>query len=159
MAYADLLRGLAGTWRLTREVSTPDGACGAALTARMEGQASFSLEAGFSSEAEIYRYIEEGELVMAGGSGAAIAFSRGYIYGALEHGLDIYFDDDQRRLFQHVTLLRKNNTLEGEATHLCVPDTYRSRYRFDMPDAFEIFHAVEGPRKRYVIHSRYDRAV
>lgn len=137
----------------------PDGAAGATLTARMEGQACFSLDERISSGAAIYRYLEEGELVMAGGSGAPIAFSRGYIYGAWERGLDIHFDDDQRRLFQRVMLLAgENDRLEGEAVHLCPPDTYRSRYRFAMPDAFEITHAVEGPRKRYVIHSRYDRA-
>lgn len=151
MVYAELLRGLAaGRWRFVREVSAAD-ASGAPM-ARMEGHA------GFSPEADgLYRYREEGALTMAGRAGEAIAFSRGYVYGAWEQGLDIRFEDGERRPFQRVALTTTDGGLEGEAQHACAPDTYRSRYRFVMPLTFEVVHAVEGPRKGYVIRSHYSR--
>ncbi|MGV6871410.1 DUF6314 family protein [Pseudochelatococcus sp. B33] len=154
MAYADLLRGLAGRWRLVREVSAaPETfAASGGLMAHMAGHAVFSPEA-----AGLYRYLEEGELTMAGRAGETIAFSRGYVYGVWEQGLDIRFDDEERRPFQRVALKAADGGLEGEAQHFCAPDTYRSRYRFAMPLTFEIVHAVDGPRKGYVIHSCYSR--
>lgn len=178
MACADLLPALAGRWRLTRRVHAaagpkvsgpkesgpktagPKTAEGApdpgSLLARMAGEAVFS-PPGAAADCGFYRYVETGDLFVADG-GAPVAFSRSYLYGAWEQGLDIRFDDGERRPFHRVALVVSGaGELGGEGYHLCPPDTYRSRYRFVMPLAFEIVHAVEGPRKNYVISSRYDR--
>lgn len=117
--------------------------------AHMTGTASFTRRAG------LCRYAEEGELCLVGG-GTPVAFSRSYLYGAWEQGLDIRFDDDTRRLFQRIALADVGGALAGEGHHDCAPDTYRSRYRFALPGGFDILHAVTGPRKDHVIASRYE---
>lgn len=124
--------------------------------ARMEGQATFTgLAAGAAAPpaAGLYRYREDGELITAGGE--AFAFSRSYVYGAWEQGLEIRFDDMEQRLFERVALTAAAAGLEGAAEHLCGTDTYCSRYQFALPGSFAIVHAVTGPRKDYVIRSHY----
>ena len=63
----------------------------------------------------------------------------------------VLFDD--LRPFHAIAL----NAEGPEATHLCTPDTYRVAYEFDLPDTWQARWSVEGPRKAYVMKSRFRR--
>lgn len=157
MGYDDLLHGLAGCWQLTRNVTAlPDsGASDDMFLARMTGSATFSPIA--NSALPLYRYLEEGSLVMAGQEEKPFPFTRSYVYGIWERGLDIRFDDAERRPFQRLMLTSTKEGLEGEAEHFCAPDTYCSRYLFAMPSKFEITHSVKGPKKAHRIRTVYGK--
>jgi len=106
--------------------------------------------AGFSGRAEWCRvpggasYVETGTLVVEGG--APMTAERRYFWG---DDLSVYFDDG--RLFHQVP------ARGGQARHFCDPDTYLVNYDFSGWPGFEVRHDVTGPRKDYVMVSRFTR--
>ena len=141
MLYRDLLQQLNGTWAFERNSPGQATMTGVAIIAEIEPDLS--------------SYEENGTLTTA--EGRTFQFSRKYRYRATEEALDILFDETPPRLYQSVSLVTRNGGWAGSGFHLCSPDEYRSDYSFDPPDRFATTHHVTGPRKSYIIETRYSR--
>ena len=140
--YRDLLQQLNGTWAFER--NSP-------------GQATMTGTAVIAAIApDLSAYEERGTLTTA--EGRTFQFARKYRYRATEKSFDILFDETPLRLYQSVSLVARNGGWRGSGFHLCSPDEYRSDYSFDPPDLFMTTHNVTGPRKSYLIETRYRRA-
>ncbi|ODT84127.1 MAG: hypothetical protein ABS76_01075 [Pelagibacterium sp. SCN 64-44] len=137
----DLIAALTGEWRIARSVSGQ---------AAMTGLATFTPARGGD-----LHYREHGQMVLAGGQ--SYDFTRSYFYRFGAGWMEVLFDEMPPRLFHRVELTRDGASIVGEGWHNCQPDTYASRYRFDLPDAFSIAHRVDGPRKSYLIASEFVR--
>jgi hypothetical protein len=108
-----------------------------------------------------FDYHEQGQLRLA--DSRTIEGERRYIFegGPFEEGLGgfaVLFAENPPRLFHRVALSREGPSLVGSGVHLCAEDRYESRYEFRCDGSFFVEHAVRGPRKRYVITTRYSRA-
>lgn len=156
----DFALDLIGTWGFSRRVSTGEVVSGVATLAAL---------AVVGGESRRWAYHEEGELVTA--AGAALTATSEYIF-ALEGGvLTVFFPDE--RVFQRAVLVVSGlavggladfdsglvaPVLTGESTHVCGEDTYVSRYSFGADGgAWQVRHAVAGPRKDYVSATVYRR--
>jgi hypothetical protein len=140
--YRELLRQLRGRWRLERQ--TPG-------LASMSGLAELTPLA-----ADLSLYAEHGTLTMA--AGGSFEFSRRYRYLATDNSLDILFDEEPPRLYQSLRLAEQDGALAGSGYHRCGEDDYSSSYAFELPRGFTTAHRVVGPKKDYVIKTRYRRA-
>jgi hypothetical protein len=119
-----------GDWSLSREIVHDDG-----TRARFVGRACWRTEgAGALQE-------ETGVLEMAGQGFAA---QRRYLWA---EDLDVRFEDG--RFFHRVP------PLGGPVSHLCPPDHYAGVYQFAGWPDWEVRWRVSGPRKAYVMVSRY----
>ena len=122
-----------GQWQITREVTPAHGP-----RATFAGQAEWRAATGGA------QYSETGVLQMPGAP--PMTAERRYVWG---DDLAVQFEDG--RFFHHVP------PRGGQATHFCDPDTYVVDYDFaDWPE-FSVTYTVTGPRKDYVMHSRYVR--
>ncbi|WP_188790522.1 DUF6314 family protein [Salipiger pallidus] len=119
-----------GEWSLEREISQADGG-----QARFEGMAEWRASGGGAD------YLERGELVMPTGRFAA---ERRYRW---ESDLSVWFDDG--RFFHQVP------EAGGETGHWCDPDQYDVSYDFSLWPLWLVRWQVRGPRKDYVMVSRY----
>jgi len=124
------LEGFLGTWQLAREISHGDGS-----SARFEGVAEWRAEGAGAV------YVERGELVMAQGRFAA---ERRYLW---DRDLRVFFEDG--RFFHQVP------EAGGTASHWCDPDQYDADYDFSRWPDWQARWQVRGPRKAYVMVSRY----
>lgn len=132
------LDGFVGVWTVTRRIGDATGA------ARFDGQARFTPGAGGVD------YAEAGMLTLPGGQG--VQAERRYRWTAQDGGIAVYFDDGR---FFHAF----DPAGAATARHFCDPDTYDVAYEFGAwPDAWSARWSVTGPRKNYVMTSRYARA-
>lgn len=125
---------LAGEWTLQRNI---------------EGQASMSGVATFTPlETGMLKYREEGRIRLA--DGKEFDGHREYLFERAPGGFLVHFAETPPRLFHAIAIVRDGDALAGSATHLCMPDTYDSSYRFLPDGSFTIRHTVHGPRKDYL---------
>ena len=131
---ARTLSDFAGQWRLERQIVHAYG-----TTAQFSGTATWT------PDGDRLRCVEEGSLRIA--DGPAMTGQRVYLWDA---GLQVYFDDGQ--FFHRVP------PLGGDSGHWCDPDQYDGSYDFSAWPAFTVTWSVRGPRKAYLMSSRYDPA-
>ena len=131
------LAALEGAWRLERRIDHADGA-----RHRLTGRAVFRRSG--------LRLVQDEEGLLSGdGLPTPVAASRRYLWSAAEGRLDVAFDDG--RPFHSIPL----GIARPEATHLCTPDRYHVAYdAAAFPRWSAVWH-VTGPRKDYVMTSRY----
>ncbi len=132
------LSALAGDWRLTREIRHDDGSCH-----RFEGTACFQWSGP--------RLIEDQTGTLDIGTATPLVATRRYVWTAEAGRIEVLFDD--MRPFHTIPL----NTVRPETTHLCPPDRYHVAYDFAEFPSWTAIWRVEGPRKSYVMDSRYTR--
>jgi hypothetical protein len=141
VAISGTLASLVGSWSLRRSIDN-----GAAMT----GTATFIGRAdGW------FDYAEHGRLTLA--DGQSLDAVRRYVFEEADDGFAVWFVEAPPRLFHRVVLRRAGTSLVGAAAHCCGDDRYDSRYEFPADGSFVIDHAVRGPRKRYVMRTRYTR--
>ncbi|GGE34418.1 hypothetical protein GCM10007276_09750 [Agaricicola taiwanensis] len=138
---ASLVLSLAGRWQLEREISG---------NISMEGGAVFSPHGDGA-----LLYHEEVRLHLA--DGQELDGSRRYFFRQAGNGFDVLFDERVPRLFHHVELSAAGAELRGGAIHYCGADVYESIYDFKPGGSFRVRHMVSGPRKDYLIDTRYRR--
>ncbi|MCR8546323.1 DUF6314 family protein [Salipiger sp. P9] len=126
------LEAFFGEWRLEREIRQGDGGDG-----RFEGVARWL------PEGEGALYVEEGALLLPSGRFAA---ERRYRW---DRDLRVFFEDG--RFFHQVP------AEGGPAGHWCDPDQYDVEYGFGDWPVWWARWRVTGPRKDYVMLSRYAR--
>lgn len=128
-----------GCWELTRQIEDAK----AKSTARFEGRASVrARDSG-------WLYHEEGKLHLA--HGAPLHAERRYLWLPVGQGIDISFEDG--RFFHRMELSSAQES--SEAAHWCDPDQYDVRYDFSGWPVWQSTWKVTGPRKNYVMQSRY----
>jgi hypothetical protein len=132
---------LTGEWSLTRTIDGGVSMNGAAAIGP-RGDGSFD-------------YSEQCRFQLA--DGRIIDGERRYIFEPSGDGFTALFAEAPPRLFHHVVLTRIGRSFAGSGVHLCGDDRYDSRYEFRADGSFVIEHAVNGPRKRYTIHTTYTR--
>ncbi|SIO24969.1 hypothetical protein SAMN05444722_1020 [Rhodovulum sp. ES.010] len=125
-----------GLWRLSRIIE--DARAG--HLARFEGQARLSEGAGGLV------YAETGALRLPGQP--AFTATRRYLWRAGAAGIDIFFEDGR---FFHA--IRPGTA--PKASHDCPPDRYAVAYDFAHWPLWSSRWRVTGPRKDYVMVSRY----
>jgi Family of unknown function (DUF6314) len=135
-----LFEGLAGSWRLEREIPG---------IARFSGNAVFAATSAAASLA----YVESGILAMTSGHRAPAV--RRLLYCRMGGRLAIK-DDDVRRRGALLHLLAFARPSQGAAwtarhVHRCGDDAYDFEFRIVAPDCFETRYRVAGPRKSYRI--------
>ena len=133
------LAALEGEWRLDREIRHTDGS-----RQHVTGTARFHWQ-------DLYLVQDEEGVLTGLPGGAEVKATRRYLWQAENGMANILFDD--RRPFHAIPLGAEAPC----ATHLCAPDTYRVSYAFDLPAAWQALWSVDGPRKSYVMTSRYRR--
>ena len=136
MAGLSSLSSLEGRWRLKRDIVHGDGAVNT-----LTGTVHFH-RAGARLIQD-----ETGELVLGN---QTVKATRRYIWAACEGRLDVFFDD--MRPF-HTVLL---GVARHKTAHLCAPDRYEVSYDFSAWPKWSTCWQVEGPRKDYVMTSRYE---
>jgi hypothetical protein len=82
---------------------------------------------------------------------------RRYLFEQTDDGFAVWFAESLPRLLHCVALRRLGASLVGGGTHACGDDRYDTRYEFRPGGSFLVTHAVQGPRKRYVMETRYTR--
>ena len=123
-----------GRWVIEREIVHAG-----APPAQFVGQAEWTATTGGAD------YFETGVLKLAGHSD--MQAERRYRW---DNDLNVYFDDG--RFFHQVP------ALGGGTEHWCDPDDYKVAYDFDHWPQWSARWAVQGPRKNYVMTSRYRQA-
>ncbi|WP_299292612.1 DUF6314 family protein [uncultured Tateyamaria sp.] len=120
-----------GSWTLSRSITPAQGA-----PARFEGEARLSRTADGAA------YAEAGVLYLEGA--APMKAERRYRWA---EDLSVFFEDG--RFFHKVP------AMGGRTTHFCDPDTYTVDYDFSAWPVHTVRWTVKGPRKSYVMVSRY----
>lgn len=128
----------AGSWRLEREID--DAKAGQAVR--------FSGEALFRRDAEGLLCEEAGEMILPGQP--PLRASRRYLWRAKGGDIAVLFHDG--RPFHLI-----GPGARPGAGHDCPPDLYQVRYDFRRWPDWEAEWRVSGPRKDYVMRSRYAR--
>jgi hypothetical protein len=128
-----------GRWRLDRRIEHASG----------QGNATLQGETLFSRSGQTLVQEEVGRLRIDGASGAGLQAERRYLWRTERGWIAISFADG--RPFHAVPL----GVVDPEATHLCSPDRYEVRYDFGNWPEWTTFWRVTGPRKDYVMTSRY----
>lgn len=132
------LSEFAGTWHLRRVVENAIGP-----DARFEGTAEFAPDdAGLV-------LVERGEMRIEGQGG--FAAERRYLWRPSAAGIAVLFSNG--RPFHEFDPASDR----PEAEHPCAPDHYRVAYDFSGWPAWRSVWRVRGPRKSYVMQSRYFR--
>ena len=131
------LAQLAGRWRLDRHIRDHRAAAEGFLT----GEAVFTPQAGG------LEYRETGELRYAGQS--PVRAERRYLWRESAGRVAVLFDDG--RPFHDFPL----GAGLAEAVHDCAPDRYGVSYDFTDVPRWRAVWRVRGPRKDYLMTSRY----
>ncbi len=126
-----------GRWRLERRID--DHRAGQIL--RFRGEAEFT-PSGAGME-----YCETGALSMP--DGKTLVATRRFLWSPHGAGIAVAFADGR---FFHRFPLR---TQTGEARHWCAPDDYTVRYDFSTWPVWSSRWRVQGPRKDYLMESRF----
>jgi hypothetical protein len=131
------LGDFAGVWRLSRRITTPEGA----LTGTFEGTLTFVPGEGglVADEAGVMR-LAEGPPLQAG---------RRLIWRQAGARIAVFFGDG--RPFHDF------DPAAPVAEHVCDPDLYRVRYDFARFPDWRAVWSVTGPRKDYVMTSDHRR--
>ena len=133
MSQARQLCDFLGRWSLSRQITHANQP-----PAEFTGQAEWRMQEGRA----LYR--EEGVLSLAGQP--PMQAMRHYIW---DEGLNVFFEDG--RFFHTVS------PLGGEARHWCDPDAYWVVYDFAAWPEFRATWRVKGPRKDYVMRTKFSR--
>ncbi|MDE0589916.1 DUF6314 family protein [Halocynthiibacter sp. C4] len=143
MGFSLKLADFVGVWRIDREIRGFDG--------KLHGE--FSGQAVFSEVSNGLTYVEAGTLLS---NGTRMQAERRYLWlGAPQaRKIEVRFDDG--RAFHEIDLATPEH--EPQARHFCDPDTYVVTYDFCNWPEWEARWRVTGPRKSYVMVSRYSRA-
>lgn len=128
-----------GDWRLERRI---EHACGQG-DARLDGMARF-LRAGATLIQE-----ETGTLWVDGAAGPGMQAMRRYLWRAGTGSIEVSFEDG--RPFHGIPL----GVVEPGASHHCSPDLYCVSYNFSRWPVWQSVWRVTGPRKDYVMTSRF----
>lgn len=133
------LADFAGKWRLLRDIMDYYG----------QQQGQFSGDAVFSPETNGLRYLETGFLTMK--QQVPLKASRQYLWHEVEGRIEVRFADG-RPFYQF-------SPGQGRvaAEHFCAPDNYRVTHDFGNWPEWHSHWRVEGPKKRYEMHSIYHR--
>ena len=129
------LWSLAGKWSLSREMIHSSGEVD-----RFEGNATFTRTGP--------RLIQDETGTLTTPSGSFTA-TRRYVWTERGGRLEVSFDD--MRPFHTIPL----GEVRPETVHLCDPDRYQVAYDFSDWPRWRTVWTVEGPRKDYVMKSRY----
>jgi hypothetical protein len=132
-----VLQDFVGLWRLERRITDARGP-----------QARFSGTACFTRDAAGLQLDETGELQLAGQG--RFQAERRYLWRQAGPEIAVFFADG--RAFHRFT----PTAARTEAAHWCDPDTYNVRYDFGAWPCWHAVWTVSGPRKDYVMQSRYD---
>jgi len=132
------LEDFEGQWRLEREIED----------ARAGQRVRFSGTALFSPDTEGLLCEEAGDLILPGQP--PMRASRRYLWRAQGEDIAVLFHDG--RPFHLI-----GPGARPAAEHDCPPDFYRVRYDFRHWPDWEAEWRVSGPRKSYVMRSRYLR--
>ena len=132
------LRDFAGLWLVDRQI---DDHLGPAM--RFVGTALLT------GDDRALAYHEQGQLLV--GQGPALVASRHYNWRAEGSDIAVYFDDG--RPFHRFDPLAPSAT----ALHICPPDHYEVRYDFTTWPDWSSRWQVRGPRKHYLMVTRYCR--
>ncbi|PRY26741.1 hypothetical protein CLV78_101842 [Aliiruegeria haliotis] len=135
------LADLSGTWILDRDIA--DARTG--QRQRLTGTAEFAARDGGLD------YFETGRLVLPGGQN--LTATRRYLWRVRQGGrVEVLFEDG--RYFHSFTF----GEAAPKAHHWCDPDDYRVSYDFSAWPVWSSRWSVNGPRKEYVMYSRYSRS-
>jgi hypothetical protein len=136
------LRWLAGSWTLRRSIDNGASMVGTAtFLGRIDGR---------------FDYAERGRVTLA--DGRILDAERRYLFEQTGDGFAVWFAESLSRLFHRVALRRLGTSLAGGGAHACGDDRYDTRYEFRADGSFLVTHAVHGPRKCYVMETRYTRS-
>lgn len=127
---------LEGLWRLRRVIAHADGS-----ENRLNG------ETRFRRSGQRLIQDEAGTLILGNQS---VKATRRYVWATTGGRLDVFFED--MRPFHSVLL----GVARYETVHLCDPDRYEVNYDFSDWPVWNARWHVEGPRKDYVMTSRYE---
>lgn len=127
----------AGPWDLHRSIAHADG-----TQATFTGKATWTM----TGQGRRARCEEVGTLEIA--NSAPVTAHQTYIW---DKDLNVYFQDG--RFFHQVP------RHGGPVLHDCPPDTYCGSYTFADATCFVVEWQVNGPRKSYLMHSRYSRSL
>ncbi|WP_424964478.1 DUF6314 family protein [Dinoroseobacter sp. S375] len=130
-----------GVWQIQREIADALSGPG-----RFTGRAQIS-----PMGAGALRYAEEGRLTLAQGTSFTAARQYHWTEEPEEGGVAVHFADG--RFFHRFSL-----GAQAEAAHFCDPDQYDVTYDFADWPRWQARWRVTGPRKDYVMTSRYARA-
>ncbi|MGZ9809586.1 DUF6314 family protein [Pseudoroseicyclus sp. H15] len=125
-----------GAWAIEREIADALGP-----------DAQFRGTARFEGAGEELAYHETGQLVL--GDGTALQGERRYLWHFRSGGVEVAFEDG-----------RPFHTFRfdaAEGTHPCGADFYEVSYDFSVFPAWVAEWRVTGPRKDYLMTSRYIR--
>lgn len=128
-----VLADFEGTWQLDREIVQAN-----------DTRAVFNGTAVWCTCTEGLIYHEIGQLKMP--QALPMQAERRYAWWP---DLEVHFEDG--RFFHKVP------ANGGEATHWCDPDTYKASYDFTDWPRFTVVWKVSGPKKSYLMKSRYQR--
>ena len=138
MVVNDVFAQLPGSWTQTRSI-TPGGTYhGTALFTRIHDNT--------------LQYREEGALTTDQGHTGEVF--RSYLFKRIGDRIEVLFDEAEPRLFHELSIDHQGR---AEADHKCGDDFYKSVYQFMSRDEFKITHTVTGPRKNYVMETKYVR--
>ncbi len=130
------LSDFAGMWQIDRQIQSDI----APHRGRFLGQVQFAMIP------EGLQYHETGALCFEGGP--TMQADRRYLWRAARGGIDIFFEDG--RYFHSITGAQT-------AMHDCAPDTYEVAYEFAKWPVWQSTWRVTGPRKNYVMTSKFTR--
>ena len=148
-----LFKSLVGTWEIKRKINDR-------LIFRqdfLEGKADF---VGFNFDGQL-KYRED--LIL---NSLHLFKEYLYYYDKVEEKIKVYFCDnygevknynDTLKLFHTINFKEENK--KAKCYHLCKLDIYKAEYSFKDENNFEIFYAVNGPKKDYQIFSVYTRLI
>ncbi len=125
-----------GAWRIARVIED----------ARAGTTGHFTGIARFTPDGAGLALVETGTLHLAGQ--APIAASRRYLWRACPDGIAVHFEDG--RFFHDIA-----PGTAPTARHDCPPDLYHVAYDFAAWPEWRATWVVHGPRKDYVLRSRY----
>lgn len=128
-----------GDWRITRRIC--DRLAGE--SGRLNGVVRFA------PEADGLRYDETGEMHFGAYRGEA---TQRYRFVLMDDAVaEVHYADG--RLFHHLDL----SSGIADVAHECGSDLYRGRYRVLGADRWALSWQVAGPRKDYLMSTRYER--
>lgn len=136
-----LVHYLEGEWQISREISGSHTACA-------KGVAFFTPTIHLNE----LQYSEDVEIILS--EGTILKGYQHYIYRCENELLNVYFADGSR-LFHSINT-NLNPSVEYTASHYCQPDTYITSYCFG-DSHFEIEHRVNGPKKKYISRTMYNK--
>lgn len=133
------LADLEGRWTLYRRITHADGQIN-----EFHGHATFTLDGD--------QLVLDEEGVLSGLPGRArLNATRRYMMREEADHIVVFFHD--MRPFHAIPL----RVARPEASHDCPPDAYAVSYDFSNLDVWRAIWRVSGPRKSYVMNTRYTR--